>query len=86
MLLNKRLALRGPNAGIDPKDVEVLQAVVRGQADAGCAVVVTGHEVREILTVADSVVWLRDGTTQALGTAAQAAEDWRFRREYLGRQ
>lgn len=37
-----------------------------------------------MLAVADAVVWLRDGTTQALGTPAQAVEDWRFRRDYLG--
>jgi len=78
------LLLDEPFRGIDPKDVEVLQAVVRELAEAGCAVVLTDHEVPEILAVADSVVWLRDGTSQALGTAAQAAEDWRFRREYLG--
>jgi len=53
-------------------------------ADAGCAVVITGHEIPDILAVADSVVWLPDGTTQLLGSPAQAAEDWRFRRDYLG--
>jgi len=78
------LLLDEPFRGIDPRDVEVLQAVVREAAGAGCAVVLTGHEISTILAVADSVVWLRDGTTQALGSPAQAAEDWRFRRGYLG--
>jgi lipopolysaccharide export system ATP-binding protein len=79
------LLLDEPFRGIDPKDVEVLQAVVRSLAGAGCAVVITGHEIPSLLAVSDAVVWLRDGTAQALGSAAQAAEDWRFRREYLGR-
>ena len=79
------LLLDEPFRGIDPKDVEVLQAIVRSLADAGCAVVLTGHEVPQILAVADSVVWLRDGTSQMMGSAAQAEKDWRFRRDYLGR-
>jgi ABC-type multidrug transport system ATPase subunit len=78
------LLLDEPFRGIDPRDVELLQAIVRALADAGCAVVLTGHELPSILAVADSVVWLRDGTAQALGPPAQAAEDWRFRGDYLG--
>jgi ABC-type multidrug transport system ATPase subunit len=78
------LLLDEPFRGIDPKDVEVLQAIVRELAGAGCAVVLTGHEIASILAVADSIVWLRDGTTQALGSAAQASADWRFGRDFLG--
>jgi ABC-type multidrug transport system ATPase subunit len=78
------LLLDEPFRGIDPRDVEVLQRVVRALADSGCAVVITGHELPQILAVADAVVWLRDGTTQALGDAAQAAADWRFGRDFLG--
>jgi ABC-type lipopolysaccharide export system ATPase subunit len=62
----------------------VLQAVVRSLAGAGCAVVITGHEVPPLFAVSDAVVWLRDGTAQALGPPSQAAEGWRFRRKYLG--
>jgi len=79
------LLLDEPFRGIDPKDVEVLQAIVRSLADAGCAVVITGHEVPQILAVAGSVVWLRDGTSQMMGSASDASADWRFRRDYLGR-
>jgi ABC-type lipopolysaccharide export system ATPase subunit len=64
----------------------VLQAVVRELAAAGCAVVITGREVPPIRAVADSVFWLRDGTSQMMGSATRAAEDWRFRRDYLGRR
>jgi ABC-type multidrug transport system ATPase subunit len=78
------LLLDEPFRSIDPKDVDALQAVVRELADGGCAVVLTGHEIPRILEVADSIVWLRDGTAQSLGSPAQAAEDWRFGRDYLG--
>jgi ABC-type multidrug transport system ATPase subunit len=80
------LLLDEPFRGIDPRDVEALQAVIRSLAASGCAVVLTGHEVRPMLAAADAVVWLRDGTTQALGAPAQAEEVWRFRRDYLGGQ
>jgi ABC-type multidrug transport system ATPase subunit len=80
------LLLDEPFRGIDPRDVEVVQAVVRELAAAGCAVVLTGHEVPPILAVADSVVWLHDGTAQMMGSASDASADWRFRRDYLGRR
>jgi ABC-type lipopolysaccharide export system ATPase subunit len=52
-------------------------------ASARCGIVITGHEVPMLWSVADRVVWCTDGTTYDLGTPASAAEDWRFRREYL---
>lgn len=54
-------------------------------AHAGCGIVITGHEVATLWSVADRVVWCTDGTTYDLGTPAAAEEDWRFRREYLTR-
>jgi lipopolysaccharide export system ATP-binding protein len=73
-----------PFRGIDPKDAEVVHAELRAAANAGCAVVVTGHEVAQLLALADAVTWVRDGSTQLLGSPAAAAADWRFRRDYLG--
>ena len=37
-----------------------------------------------MVSLAQSVVWVRDGSTQLMGTAAQAEADWRFGRDYLG--
>jgi lipopolysaccharide export system ATP-binding protein len=73
-----------PFAGIVPADVERIAPVLRRLAARGCALVVTGHEVPELLTLADEVVWMTAGTTHGLGTAAQAAVHEQFRREYLG--
>jgi ABC-type lipopolysaccharide export system ATPase subunit len=64
--------------------VERIAPVLRRLAARGCALVVTGHEVPELLTLADEVVWMTAGTTHGLGTAAQAAVHEQFRREYLG--
>jgi ABC-type lipopolysaccharide export system ATPase subunit len=73
-----------PFAGIAPADVERLARVFRRMAARGCALVVTGHEVPELLGLADEVVWMTGGTTYGMGTAAQAETHEQFRRDYLG--
>jgi len=74
-----------PFRGLPPRDADTVSAALRGMAAAGCAVVVSGHEMGWVLNVADEVVWLRDGTTHALGARDDAVRDWRFQREYLGK-
>jgi lipopolysaccharide export system ATP-binding protein len=73
-----------PFMGIAPRDIEVLAAAFRRLADSGCAVVLSGHEVPALLTLADEVVWLTAGTTHSLGAPAEALQNWHFRREYAG--
>lgn len=73
-----------PLAGINPRDAEVIAAALRRLAAEGCAVVVTGHEVRQLMELADDVVWMVAGTTHGLGSADAAREHEQFRREYLG--
>lgn len=73
-----------PFAGIAPSDQVRIARVLRRLRDRGCALVVTGHEVPEMLDLADEVVWMTAGTTHGLGTATQAAASAQFRREYLG--
>jgi ABC-type multidrug transport system ATPase subunit len=73
----------GPYRGLAPYDADTLSTILRRMAGAGCGIVITGHEVPTLWSVADRVVWCTDGTTYDLGTPAAAAEDWRFRREYL---
>lgn len=73
-----------PLGGIAPKDVELLTAVFRAMAGEGCAIVATGHEVDAVFELADEVTWMASGTTHVLGTPAQAAQHFQFRREYLG--
>jgi ABC-type multidrug transport system ATPase subunit len=73
-----------PFAEIDPVDREVIAAVLLDLARQGSAVVITGHEVPELLQIADDVVWMTAGTTHGLGTPDAAAQHDQFRREYLG--
>ena len=79
------LLLDEPFRGIDPRDAEVVQAVIMEWARQGCAVAFTAHEIGYVLTMADDVVWLREGSTQQLGCPSEAVQHWQFRRDYLGR-
>lgn len=73
-----------PFAGIDPADAEVVAEAFRGMARQGCAIVITGHEVRQLLDTADDIVWMTSGTTHHMGTPEKAVQHEQFRREYLG--
>jgi ABC-type multidrug transport system ATPase subunit len=73
-----------PFAGIDPADAEVVAEEFRGMAQQGCAIVITGHEVRQLLDTADDIVWMTSGTTHGMGTPEKAIQHEQFRREYLG--
>ncbi len=73
-----------PFLGIVPKDAEFLTEIFRQLSRDGCAVAITGHEVRSLFDTADDILWMTAGTTHALGTPAQAREHDQFVREYLG--
>lgn len=72
-----------PLRDLAPLDAECCAEALRSLARAGCAVVVTGHEVESLLLVADRVVWCTEGTTYDLGSPEAAVEHWAFQRGYL---
>jgi lipopolysaccharide export system ATP-binding protein len=74
-----------PFLGIAPRDAELLQLVFRELAASGAAVILTGHEVRSLLELADDVIWHTAGTTHALGGPEQARQHHQFGKEYLDR-
>ena len=73
-----------PLAGLAPKDQELVVGVIRTMAEEGCAVVVTGHDVRPLMELADQVIWMVAGTTHGIGSPEKARNHDQFRREYLG--
>ena len=73
-----------PFRGVDPLSLELVGQGLRRMAADGCAVVVTGHEVRALRPFLDSVTWVTAGTTYQLGTPEEAWKNDRFKREYLG--
>ena len=73
-----------PFRHLSPLDAAIVDRSLRLLARAGCAVVVTGHEVASLFEVADQVTWCTAGTTYALGAPFGARRNWRFCTEYLG--
>ncbi len=73
-----------PYRHIDPVDRQIIAAALREITAQGCAVIVTGHEVADLVLSVDAVVWCTDGTTYELGTPQQALTDWRLVKDYLG--
>lgn len=73
-----------PFAGVAPKDRPLISAALRSLAAEGCAIAVSGHDVEDLLALADDVVWMVAGTTHDLGPPDQAAQHHQFRRDYLG--
>jgi len=73
-----------PLAGLAPKDQELISRVIRTMADEGCAVVVTGHDARPLMELADQIIWMVAGTTHGIGSPEGARNHDQFRREYLG--
>lgn len=68
----------------EPSDAATMATAFRALAENGCAVVIAGQEVRELLELADDVVWVTSGTTRHMGAPAEARADEEFRRGYLG--
>lgn len=73
-----------PLAELSPTDRRKVAAALRELADRGCAVIVTGHELEDLLDLGDVIVWMSAGTTHWLGTADDARSHSQFRVDYLG--
>jgi ABC-type multidrug transport system ATPase subunit len=73
-----------PLRNLAPIDAERLLDVFVETARAGCAVVITGHEVPPMLAAVDHITWCTAGTTYEMGPAFIARTDERFMRDYLG--
>ncbi len=73
-----------PFRNLSPREAETVSRQLKAIAARGAAVVVSGHEVRLLLDVADHVTWCTAGTTYELGPPAAAQQYGPFVREYLG--
>lgn len=80
----KVFLLDEPFAGIDPIAMQDLQHMVRGLADKGIGVLITDHNVRETLGIADRAYIISDGMVICQGTPEEIAADPIARSQYLG--
>lgn len=79
----KCLLIDEPFAGVAPTDAELIASALGRLAAAGCAILLTGHDVDTVLSVSDDVIWMSAGTTHGLGSGEDALMHDQFRREYL---
>ena len=78
------MLLDEPFAGIDPRTVEDLQNIVADLKRRGLGVLITDHNVREILEITDRAYIIVDGKILTSGTARELINDPKVRLAYLG--
>jgi ABC-2 type transport system ATP-binding protein len=69
------LVLDEPGNALDPVQVAALRALIREQAAAGTAVILSTHVLAEVTAVCDRVAILHDGTLRHEGTLAAGDHD-----------
>jgi lipopolysaccharide export system ATP-binding protein len=80
----KFILLDEPFAGIDPIAVSEIQKIIFHLKDRGIGVLITDHNVREILRITDRAYIVHDGVLFKSGTPDSLAADEEVRRIYLG--
>ncbi len=78
------MLLDEPFAGVDPKSVLEIQGLIADLKARGIGVLITDHNVRETLQIADRAYILADGMIMKHGGPSEIAEDPDIRRVYLG--
>ena len=78
------MLLDEPFAGVDPKSVMEIQGLIADLKARGIGVLITDHNVRETLQIADRAYILADGMILKHGLPQEIAEDPDIRRVYLG--
>lgn len=80
----KIFLLDEPFAGIDPIAVDDLQDSVATLKNKGIGVLITDHNVREMLEITDRAFILSEGRVSVAGTPREIAENPLARKTYLG--
>ena len=78
------LLLDEPFASIDPLTVDEIQGVVGTLRDRGIGILITDHDARATLRLAERAYILADGKVVASGTAQEIANNPTARKHYLG--
>jgi len=78
------ILLDEPFAGVDPIAVIEIQRIIGFLKSRGIGVLITDHNVREMLGICDRAYIISDGRVLAEGTPQQIVENADVRRVYLG--
>jgi lipopolysaccharide export system ATP-binding protein len=80
----KVILLDEPFAGVDPIAVEDLRGLVSGLVDRGVSILLTDHNVREVLPMTHRSYIIVEGQVIKEGAPRDIANDEIVRKEYLG--
>ncbi len=78
------ILLDEPFAGVDPIAVIEIQRIISFLKSRGIGVLITDHNVREMLGICDRAYIINEGRVLAEGTPAEIVENAEVRRVYLG--
>ncbi|HET8901224.1 MAG TPA: LPS export ABC transporter ATP-binding protein, partial [Holophagaceae bacterium] len=78
------MLLDEPFAGVDPKSVLEIQGLIADLKARGIGVLITDHNVRETLQIAERAYILADGMIMKHGLPEEITADPDIRRVYLG--
>jgi lipopolysaccharide export system ATP-binding protein len=78
------LLLDEPFAGVDPINVQEIQALVRRMRQKNLGILITDHNWRETLQLVDRAYMIHAGKILREGNAAEIVSDPRVREVYLG--
>ena len=85
LVTNPRLLmLDEPFSGVDPIAVADVQQIVEKLREAGLAILITDHNVRETLSIVDRAYLIFEGRVETQGTKEFLVNDPVARRVYLG--
>ncbi|MCW8925576.1 MAG: LPS export ABC transporter ATP-binding protein [Xanthomonadales bacterium] len=80
------ILLDEPFAGIDPISVREIQEIIKHLTDQGIGVLITDHNVREMLGICHHAYILNEGEVLAEGNAATILANEEVREVYLGNE
>ncbi len=80
----KLLMLDEPFSGVDPIAVSEIQEIILNLREAGLAILITDHNVRETLTIVDRAYLIFEGKVERHGTREFLVNDPLSRQMYLG--
>ena len=78
------ILLDEPFAAVDPKTTEDIRRNIRELAEQGIGILLTDHNVREVLKITDRSYLIKDGRVVTQGTPQQLINDPIAINEYLG--
>ena len=80
------LLLDEPFAGIDPIQIKELQNLIKKLKERGLGIIITDHNVREILKITDRSYIINRGEVIFQGDSKELIRDERVKNEYLGKE